>query len=159
MCDSVVAAESDDATQCYALGDCSGLSCTLTPDFGSGAVVSRDVVVGLDKCKDPLISMVTVYGNNSSFQRNVSGSGAVFFGGGESLAVGVTRNATFANLTVSKVWFMAGCMYVYASKHFIFFLIICVCVCIKCVQCVCVCVCVCMCVCVCQRDLLFVIAI
>ena len=98
-CQAIKAALLDASTDCSALGDCSGLSCSL--GMPGSVTLANDVTVEVDKCRDPVVAKVTVVGASSS-ENNVTHDDMIYFGGGESLAVKMSRNATVLNFTVSS---------------------------------------------------------
>ena len=63
--------------------------------------LANDMTVEVDKCRDPVVAKVTVVGARSS-ENNVTHDDMIYFGGGESLAVKMSRNATVLNFTVSS---------------------------------------------------------
>ena len=94
QCQALIQANSDPDTTCVANGDCTGLLCDLD--------VSSDMVFVVDKCKDPVVVNVTTFHGGVSAVNSLIQNDRIFLGGGEYLAVTMSRNATDLNFMVSS---------------------------------------------------------
>lgn len=89
QCQTLIQATSDPSTTCVANGDCSGLSC----DLDASSDTENDMVFVVDKCRDPVVVNVTSFHGGLSMTSLIQ-NGRIFLGGGEYLAVRMSRNAT-----------------------------------------------------------------
>jgi hypothetical protein len=96
QCQAIAEATSDPDTTCVANGDCSGLSC----DLDTYSDTENDVVFVVDKCRDPVVVNVTAF-HGGVLTKSLIRNRWIFLGGGEYLAVSLSRNATDLNLMVS----------------------------------------------------------
>lgn len=92
QCQALVQATSDPDTTCVTNGDCTGLTCDLD--------ASSDMVFVVDKCRDPVVVNITAFHGGVSTNSLIQNDW-IFLGGGEYLAVQMSRNATDLNFTVS----------------------------------------------------------
>ena len=97
QCQTLIQATSDPNTTCVANGNCSGLTC----DVDATSDTENDVVFVVDKCRDPVFVNLTIFHGGLSVTSLVQNDW-IFLGGGEYLAVRMSRNATDLDFQVNS---------------------------------------------------------
>ena len=106
---------------CFPIANCSGLSCSFVPH---DALQTADVVLLVDKCVDPVVATVSITTQSKDILSyyNLTESEEINLGGGQSLSVEMSRNATDLNVAVSMYSYSCSplhkkCCILFTSKQ------------------------------------------